>query len=236
MVAAIIHELHYCAWQQVLGQINKHWHFILSKPDQIGNRNKCLTRLAILEGHHEIGLYLMFRLSLSRLAWYYMQNDSIYQQANLSQNGLTMLVQTLLQQHQDELQLYGNLLTKQGFIGQFTTQLLELKQSGLSWGDVTAMADGLTNQETLQMKLHDLATVGRSLETELTQRGQYLSSDLLLALKVYLATEKTDISHHYFFINDYSQMTSPERGLVEALITYAGGVTIALRQMMDQLV
>src|SRR5699024_7266134 len=54
------------------------------------------------------------------------------------------------------------------------------------------------------------------------------SSDLLLALKVYLATEKTDISHHYFFINDYSQMTSPERGLVEALITYAGGVTIAL--------
>jgi len=157
-----------------------------------------LTRLATLEGHHGAAISVpnVSVFSLSRLAWYYMQNDSIYQQANLSQNGLTMLVQTLLQQHQDELQLYGNLLTKQGFIGQFTTQLLELKQSGLSWGDVTAMADGLTNQETLQMKLHDLATVGRSLETELTQRGQYLSSDLLLALKVYLATEKTDISHH----------------------------------------
>ena len=189
-----------------------------------------LTRLATLEGHHGAAISVpnVSVFSLSRLAWYYMQNDPIYQQANLSQNGLTMLVQTLLQQHQDELQLYGNLLSKQGFIGQFTTQLLELKQSGLSWDDVTAMADGLTNQETLQMKLHDLATIGRPLETELTQRGQYLSSDLLLALKVYLATEKTDISHHYFFINDYSQMTSPERGLVEALITYAGGVTIAL--------
>ena len=189
-----------------------------------------LTRLATLSGRHGVAIAVpnVSVFSLSRLAWYYMQNDPIYQQANLSQNGLTMLVQTLLQQHKAELKLYGNLLTKQGFIGQFTTQLLELKQSGLSWDDVTDIADKLTNQETLQMKLYDLATIGQSLEDELAQRGQYLSSDLLLALKVYLATEKTDISHHYFFINDYSQMTSPERGLVEALITYAGGVTIAL--------
>ena len=166
--------------------------------------------------------------SLSRLAWYYMQNDPIYQRANLSATGMTMLVQSLLRQHQDELQLYGNLLQKQGFISQFTSQILELKQAGMTWDGVREMSAALTQQGTLQMKLHDLALIGEALDVELGQRNQYLNSELLTALRVYLATEKTDIAHHYYFINSYSQMTAPERGVVEALIQRAGGVTIAL--------
>lgn len=191
---------------------------------------KVLARLAELLGQHgaAVSVPRVSVFSLSRLAWYYMQNDPLYQQATMSQNGLTMLVQTLLQKNKDELELYGNLLSKQGFIGQFTTQLLELKQSGLSWSEVNDMADDLNNQETLQMKLHDLSTIGQALDDELTARDQYLSSDLLLALRVYLATDKTDISHHYFLINDYSQMTSVEQSLVEALINYSAGVVLAL--------
>lgn len=191
---------------------------------------KVLNRLANLSGHYgaAVSVPRVSVFSLSRLAWYYMQNDPLYQRATMSQNGLTMLVQTLLQKNKKSLELYGNLLSKQGFIGQFTTQLLELKQSGVRWSEVNEMADQLTNQETLQMKLHDLATIGIDLDNELMQREQYLSSDLLLALRVYLATGKTDISHHYFLINDYSQMTSVEQSLVEALIMYSAGVILAL--------
>ncbi|WP_134645266.1 PD-(D/E)XK nuclease family protein [Weissella cibaria] len=189
-----------------------------------------LNRLATLQDRHGAAVAVpnVQVFSLSRLAWYYMQNDPIYRQANLSATGMTMLVQSLLRAHQTELELYGNLLTKQGFISQFASQILELKQAGLSWQEVRDMADDLTQQGTLQMKLHDLALIGEALDQELAARNQYLSSQLLAALQVYLATEKTDVSHHYYFINGYSQMTTPERGVVEALIERAGGVTIAL--------
>ena len=189
-----------------------------------------LNRLATLQDRHGavVAVPNVQVFSLSRLAWYYMQNDPIYRQANLSATGMTMLVQSLLREHQTELELYGNLLTKQGFISQFASQILELKQAGLSWQEVRDMADALTQQGTLQMKLHDLALIGEALDQELATRNQYLSSQLLAALRVYLATEKTDVSHHYYFINGYSQMTTPERGVVEALIERAGGVTIAL--------
>lgn len=75
-----------------------------------------LNRLATLQDRHGAAVAVpnVQVFSLSRLAWYYMQNDPIYRQANLSATGMTMLVQSLLREHQTELELYGNLLTKQG--------------------------------------------------------------------------------------------------------------------------
>ena len=104
-----------------------------------------LSRLAELENRHGAAVAVpnVQVFSLSRLAWYYMQDDPIYRQANLSATGMTMLVQALLREHQDELVLYGSLLTKQGFISQFASQILELKQAGLTWPEVREMAENL---------------------------------------------------------------------------------------------
>lgn len=166
--------------------------------------------------------------SLSRLSWYYMQNDPLYYEANLSTNAMVMLVEHLLREHREELSLYQNMLTKQGFVSQFAQQLLEVKQSGVTWEKLTEIAQGLSAEQTLARKLKDLALIGQELDDNLTSRGQYLNSELLTALKVFLATDKVDLKHHYFYINRYSQMTAAERGIVEVLIREAGGVTIAL--------
>lgn len=189
-----------------------------------------LSRLADLDGRRGAALVTpnVQVFSLSRLAWYYMQDDPIYRQSNLSENGLVMLVQRLLAENVDQLEQYQGMLGKQGFISQFSKQLLELKQSGLTWNGVRQMAQDLSDQVVLQRKLNDFALIGEALDQEMAERGQYLSSELLTALKLFLATSRIDIKNHYFFINGYSQMTPSERGVVEALIEHAGGVTIAL--------
>ncbi|MDR3191321.1 MAG: PD-(D/E)XK nuclease family protein [Lactobacillaceae bacterium] len=166
--------------------------------------------------------------SMSRLAWYYMNESKLYQHANLSQNAMTMLVQAVLKEHADELQLYGALLNKPGFIEQFTKQLMELKQSGLTWDDVAKLSDQSQANVVLQRKLHDLAVVGKAFQSALGDREQYLSSDLLGILKLYLQNDQADLRQHHFYIDGYSQMTTQERGVVEALITKSAGVTIAL--------
>lgn len=190
---------------------------------------KVLERLAELDQRHGSALVTpnVQVFSLSRLAWYYMQDDPIYRKSTMSENGLTMLVQWLLNQHQDELKQYGGLLNKQGFITQFTKQLLELQQAGLSWTDVAKLAEQVDGV-VLQNKLHDLAVIGAALQVELQNRDQYLSSELLTALKLYLNTARADVAHHYFFIQGYSQLTPGEKGVVETLMLNAGGVSIAL--------
>lgn len=171
--------------------------------------------------------------SLSRLVWYYMNDTSLYQRANLSPEAVTMLVQSLLQQHQDELQLYGNLLGKQGFISQMAAQIQEIKASGLTWDDVNQISAELDQEVVLQQKLHDVALIGSALDAELGRRDQFVSQDLLQVLKIFLEQGQRDLTHQYFYIDGYSQMTRPERGVVEALMLMSAGVTIALPGTAD---
>ena len=166
--------------------------------------------------------------SLSRLAWYYMNETKLYQRANLSPEALVMLIQSLLNEHQTELKLYGNLLNKQGFISQMANQIQEIKQAGLTWADVQDMADNLDDEPVLQNKLLDLTLIGTNLDVELGRRNQFLSSDLLGVLKQYLLRDEVDLSSQYFYIDGYSQMTPSEVGVVEALIDMSAEVTIAL--------
>ncbi|MBC6498338.1 PD-(D/E)XK nuclease family protein [Weissella confusa] len=103
--------------------------------------------------------------------------------------------------------------------------------------DVPVTANAVTAQRPISDTIAAIESFWiQALDQELANRGQYLNSELLTALRVYLATEKTDTSHHYYFINGYSQMTTPERGVVEALIERAGGVAILLREHQDELV
>lgn len=189
-----------------------------------------LERLAKLMGHegNAVSVPRVQVFSLSRLAWYYMNDDPLYHAANVSKDAMVMLVQRLLRQNQDQLQLYQSMLNKPGFVSQFTDQLLELRQSGLQQHDLEAIQGNLKNAQTLVYKLHDLTLIGDQLDAILAERDQYLNSDLLLALKVYLNTDKADLSHHQFFINRYAQMTQAERGVVEALIANAQQVTLGL--------
>lgn len=189
-----------------------------------------LTRLSHMMGHEGRALAVprVQVFSLSRLAWYYMQDDVLYQKANVSKDGLTMLVQRLLRDAKDELALYGNMLSKPGFISQFADQLLEIKQANLSWDEVITLSDDTNTPETLRRKMHDLSLIGQRLEDYLQKQGRYLNSDLLQALKLFLHTDKVDLSKHHFFINRYSQMTNGEAGVVDALISEAANVSIAL--------
>ncbi|AEJ23385.1 ATP-dependent helicase/deoxyribonuclease subunit B [Weissella koreensis KACC 15510] len=213
-------------------QSKKDGQFFYLVPNKIKFKTEInvLKRLAQLD--HRSGSALVTPkvqvFSLSRLAWYYMNETKLYQRANLSPEALVMLIQSLLNEHQTELKLYGNLLNKQGFISQMASQIQEIKQAGLTWDEVQAMADNLDDEPVLQNKLLDLVLIGTNLDDELGQRNQFLNSDLLGVLKQYLLRGEVDLSSQYFYIDGYSQMTPSEVGVVEALIAMSAEVTIAL--------
>ena len=65
--------------------------------------------------------------SFSRLAWYFMKNESIYQVPRLSKAGVGMLIDRIILEHQDELTVFNGEQTQPGFIQQLASQFDELQ-------------------------------------------------------------------------------------------------------------
>lgn len=166
-------------------------------------------------------------LSFSRLAWYFMKNEPLYQIPRLSAAGTNMLVHKILREKNDELTIFRSEQTRPGFISQLANQLVELSLGLVTSEDLTNSLEKLsqTNDRDLLAKLTDLSVVYR--EFEKMTAGKYLgNANLLENLAKYLA--KTDLSHSYFILAGFSQFNAGEYQVIETLLTQAKQVTVSL--------
>ncbi|CAJ1230074.1 ATP-dependent helicase/deoxyribonuclease subunit B [Levilactobacillus zymae] len=164
--------------------------------------------------------------SFTRLAWFFMKNEPVYQLPRISPAGLNMLIYQIIQSHADELTIFRGEVTRPGFISQLTAQLSELRVGQVTASDLTAAIDRLApGSADLQAKLHDLLVIYAAFETQM--QGKYVANtDLLNQLADYLT--QVDLSHAHFYLEGFSQLSAQERNLVTVLIQQAASVTIAL--------
>lgn len=165
--------------------------------------------------------------SFTRLAWFFMKNEPVYQLPRISTAGLNMLIYQIIQSHADELTIFRGEVDRPGFVSQLTAQLAEFKVGQVTAADLMSAIDQLpgTNAD-LQAKLHDLMIIYDAFETQMV--GKYIeNTDLLNQLADYL-TQRVDLSHAHFYLEGFSQLSAQERQLVAVLIQQAASVTVAL--------
>ncbi|KRL98319.1 PD-(D/E)XK nuclease family protein [Levilactobacillus hammesii] len=165
--------------------------------------------------------------SFTRLAWFFMKNEPVYQLPRISTAGLNMLIYQIVQSHADELTVFRGEVDRPGFVSQLTTQLAELKVGQVTAADLmTAISEMTTTNADLQAKLHDLMIIYDAFEQQMM--GKYVeNTDLLNQLADFL-TRKIDLSHAHFYLEGFSQLSAQERKLTAALIERAASVTVAL--------
>ncbi|WP_045807298.1 PD-(D/E)XK nuclease family protein [Levilactobacillus spicheri] len=165
--------------------------------------------------------------SFTRLAWFFMKNEPIYQLPRISPAGLNMLIYQIIQSHADELTIFRGEVTRPGFISQLTAQLSEFRVGQVTAADLTTAIDQLApSNADLQAKLHDLLIIYEAFETQMA--GKYVANtDLLNQLADFLTTQ-VDLSHAHFYLEGFSQLSAQERQLVTVLIQRAASVTVAL--------
>lgn len=165
--------------------------------------------------------------SFTRLAWFFMKNEPVYQLPRISAAGLNMLIYQIIQEHADDLTIFRGEVDRPGFISQLTTQLSEFKVGQVTAADLMSAIDQLpTKNADLQAKLHDLMVIYEAFETKML--GKYVeNTDLLNQLADYLDT-KIDLSHAHFYLEGFSQLSAQERRLAAVLIQRSASVTVAL--------
>lgn len=169
--------------------------------------------------------------SFTRLAWFFMKNEPVYQLPRISTAGLNMLIYQIIQSHADELTIFRGEVDRPGFISQLTTQLAEFKVGQVTAADLLTAVEQLPGQNAdLQAKLHDLMIIYDAFEQQML--GKYIeNTDLLNQLADFLV-QRVDLSHAHFYLEGFSQLSAQERQLVAVLITRAASVTVALN--LDQ--
>ncbi|GEA92880.1 ATP-dependent helicase/deoxyribonuclease subunit B [Pediococcus damnosus] len=167
--------------------------------------------------------------SFSRLAWYFMKNEPIYQVPRLSKAGVAMLIDRIILEHQDELTVFNGEQTQPGFIQQLASQFDELQKGRISAEDLVNLTDEVNSNENstvdLTAKMHDLSIIYTAFEEEML--GNYVDSNTLIqALCEYLATQ--DLSQMVFFFDSFSSLSAQEMKLVQVLIENAKAVVVGL--------
>jgi ATP-dependent helicase/nuclease subunit B len=172
-------------------------------------------------------------LSISRLAWFFLRNSSIYQYPRITSSSSNMLLYRVILEHQDELILFHNIDAQLGLVQKIARQLTEFKQGNVGPDELNQIVEKIAeNSETgmdIRAKLHDLSIIYSAYEEEVQSRF-IDASDITRTLTDELG--KMDLSGQSFIISGFSNFTAEELCLIQALMKSNGNVVIDL--VMDQ--
>lgn len=168
--------------------------------------------------------------SFKRLAWYFLQDDPVYQQTMITDSGMTMLMRQVLREERDHLQVYRGECEHNGFIRRMVDQVTELRKAKIVPDHLKEMLEnGHFSRRDMELKLYDLWLIYQSFEQK--SEELYIASEDILSL----LTEKvktTDLTQMHFVIDHYDSFSAAEIQLVAELASHANELWLTL--LMDE--
>lgn len=182
------------------------------------------------ENSYMSGMINLQVFSFSRLAWYLLQNKPIYQQPQLTESGLSMLLTKILQEKEDELTIYRGASQEIGFVERLVKLFSEFRNGKIAPSDLVAMLEANEDQDTsndFKLKLQDLHLIYSEYDKRLA--GSYLErEDLFEELIEFIKAERELFSKLTIIVDHYEHFSAQELELILTLAKYAKNLLISL--------
>lgn len=174
------------------------------------------------------GMMRLQVFSFSRLAWYLLQDNPIYQQPQLTETGLAMLVRNILQDEEENLTIFRGASQQTGFITRLVALFMELRNGKVAPEDLLdIVGNSDSNPENFQRKMNDLSLLYRKYDEKL--KGKYLEKeDLYTELIQNIKDRKSLFSQTTIMIDHYEHFSAQELELLVVLAKYSKKVNISL--------
>lgn len=137
-----------------------------------------------------------------------------------------VLLEDLVLQHRDDLQLFGTVADRPGFLQKLNGMLSELMQAGHTGLSLRHVADQEQNDPVLSRKLHDLSILLDAWDKAVDERG--LVSDRLPQLVTPRLKGVRFLEHARIWVDAFSALTRIEEDLLVGLAQRVDQVTITL--------
>lgn len=164
--------------------------------------------------------------SFTRLAWRVLQETGGMSRIHLDSVGVNMLIRKIIEEKKDDLKIFRRSAQKQGFIAQLEELLTEFKRYCINPEEIKEFMDEKAGTGGLNDKIHDLEIIYRDFEDQLT--GKYLDSEDYFKLLVEKMAGSKYIASAEIYIDGFYSLTPQELLIVEELMKFSKGVTVAL--------
>ncbi len=169
-------------------------------------------------------------LSFQRLAWRVSLSAGGLARPPLSDLGKYMVLRALVEQRLDQLQVFGRVADRPGFIEKLARTISELRTYALGPAELqqhlAAMAQNGQDQTVLGTKLHDLALVMADL-TAYTA-GRFTDPDDTLALLAQRLPQSGLLKEAEVWVDGFSGFTPQELAVLASVFTCARQVHLTL--------
>ncbi len=170
--------------------------------------------------------------SLSRLAWYYLQNTPYYNNHVITETGSAMLIRKILLEEEDSLKVFRGEANKSGFIEKLTALFHEFQVGNVELNDLERIIqslEGTLKGKDCSVKLQDFFTVYEKYEALLIEKGFGFETQMK-GLLDFLQTQ--DLEKSMFIFLGYSHLNAQELQLVDRL--FQKGATVKFFLTLDK--
>ncbi|AXX64524.1 hypothetical protein DS830_03175 [Bombilactobacillus bombi] len=164
--------------------------------------------------------------SFSRLIWYFLRNDPLYQSPQLTTTTQAMILAKIVHRLAPQLHLYAGEANRYGFIATLQDQINELITGNVTAERLDQLTQEVSKIGDLALKLADLQLIYRSYQ-EQTQQHYSDQQQLMQLLNNYLTTDSQQ-SHFHYLISGFSQFSAQETTLLQTMISHAASVELSL--------
>jgi ATP-dependent helicase/nuclease subunit B len=203
-------------------------------PDNVKYEAETMILKQFMNNNNDTRYSGMIRLqvfSFSRLAWYLLQDHPIYQQPQLTESGLAMLVKKILQEEEENLSIFRGASQETGFIERLVTLFMELRNGKISPEDLVEITlldekDELSERD-FNRKMNDLSLLYQKYDKRL--KGKYVEKeDLYKELIQYVSDRKKDFQKVTIVVDHYEHFSAQEQELLLVLAKYSKKLMICL--------
>lgn len=194
--------------------------FFFIVPDQstLNAQRQLVTR------HPRHGTFNIDVVGFFRLTYRVFEELSYIPKDLLEDEGKSMVIRKIMQQHEDELKVFGSSMKKQGFIDELKSFFAEVYQYDVSINDLRKITDGM-KEEGLRAKMEDILLIMTQFEEYIGER--YLISEQLLDVLAVKVEQSKKLQNATFYLDGFTGFTPIQRKVLEKLLKIGKNVYIA---------
>lgn len=165
-------------------------------------------------------------LSFSRLSDRVIHETGGRKLPMIDKQGRHMLLTKVMKDSADDLEVYARYQTSSRFLEMANNMISELKQCGISPGELSDINESLDGKGLLSRKLKEISQIYRGYEKAI--EGHYIDTEDLASLFVGNIKDSKTVKNSVFWIYGFDVFSPKNLDAIEMLIKYSKGVSVVL--------
>lgn len=198
---------------------NEEFFFIVPDQSTLNAQKQLVTR------HPRHGTFNIDVVGFFRLTYRVFEELSYIPKDLLEDEGKSMVIRKIIEQHKDDFKVFGSSTKKQGFIEELKSFFAEVYQYDISMQELEKVTDSM-KEEGLRSKMEDIILVMEKFEDYIKEH--YLISEQLLDVLAQKMEQSEKLRDATFYLDGFTGFTPIQRKVVEKLLKIGKNVYISL--------